>query len=489
MRTISRRQFIQHSAAGISAVSGLGMGCAHAQPQPRARRNFVLFMSDEHNPFVSSVHGHPMVQTPNLDRLAARGTVYENMYCPSPLCMPCRSSFMSGRRVHEIQCYNNCNAIPFEYPSYGQVLGEQGVHTVHIGKLDVYRPGEELGFSELLIPHERKQPGDENVARDPLAIRADGASRAGGYGARDTNPFQGDDRVVERALEWLATQPASLEQPWVLVVQVVKPHFPHVVTRELWDMYPEGEDLPEYGPDTTSANHPYAQDLRAHFQTDQFAEKDIRGLRRGYLGCVTYVDRQLGRIMDALDAQGLSDTTTIAYTSDHGEMLGKFGMWWKCSLYEDSARVPLVIAGPDIPAGKRVRTPVDLHDVSATMFATVGSHQPAGWTGAPLDTLADEDPGRVIFSEYHGHGTRSGAYLIRKGDWKLVYCMAAPHQLFNLAEDPHELNTLAEAHPSKLRELENDLRTICSPETENERATTFIQRQLEAIVAYRERTT
>jgi choline-sulfatase len=392
---------------------------------------------------------------------------------------------MSGRRVHEIQCYNNCNAIPFEYPTYGQALSEQGVHSVHIGKLDVYRPSAELGFSEMLLPHERKRPGDENVSRDPLAIRADGASRASGYGPHDSNPFQGDDAVVERALEWLATQPATLDRPWVLVVQVVKPHFPHVVTRELWDLYPEGEDLPEFGRDAASANHPYAQDLRAHFQTDQFSEKDIRGLRRGYLGCVTYVDRQLGRIMDALDAHRLTDMTTLAYTSDHGEMLGKFGMWWKCSLYEDSARVPLVIAGPDIPSGRRVRTPVDLHDVRATLFATTGTAQPDGWVGAPLDSIAPDDPDRVVFSEYHGHGTRSGAYIIRKGDWKLIYCMAAPHQLFNLAEDPGELENLAEVRPQKLLELEDELRAICSPERENARATEFIQKQLEAIDRFR----
>ncbi len=243
--------------------------------------------------------------------------------------------------------------------------------------------------------------------------------------------------------------------------------------------------MPEYGRDVASANHPYATDLRAHFQTDQFAEKDIRGLRRGYLGCVTYVDRQLGRIMNALDAQGLTDSTTLAYTSDHGEMLGKFGMWWKCSLYEDSARVPLVIAGPDIPAGARVRTSVDSHDLRATVFKTMGATQPAEWAGVPVDTLEPDDPNHVTFSEYHGHGTRSGAFLIRKGEWKLIYCMAAPHQLFNLAEDPGELNNLAGVHPGKLSELEQELRVICSPERENERATEFIQRQLDAIAALR----
>ncbi|MCC6489660.1 MAG: sulfatase-like hydrolase/transferase [Candidatus Hydrogenedentes bacterium] len=478
MSSITRRSFLQTSA---TAAMALGGAAALGQPGANGRSNFVLLMSDEHNPKVSSIHGHPLVRTPNLERLAARGTVFENTYCPSPLCMPCRSAFMSGRRVNDIQCYNNCNVVPFDYPSYGQVLREQGVHTVHIGKVDVYRPGAELGFSEMLLPGDRKRPGDENICREPLAIRADGASRADGFGPAESNPFAGDDRVVDAALEWLATRPAQLSQPWILVVQVVKPHFPHMVTQELWDRYADGADLPAQGRDVASANHPYARDLRDHFQTDLFTDEQIKGLRRGYLGCVEHVDWELGRIMDALEANGLADTTTLAYTSDHGDMLGKFGMWWKCSLYEDSARVPLVVAGPGFTPGARVRTPVDLHDLRATMFAATGAAQPDSWLGASLQRLEPNDAERCVFSEYHGHGTRSGSYLIRKGDWKLHYCMKAPHQLFNLAEDPEELNNLAEANPGKLRELEEALRAVCSPEEENDRAHAFERRQLAAM--------
>ena len=478
MRTITRRSFLQTSA---TAALALGGEMALAQTRVSARSNFVLLMSDEHNPKVSSIHGHPLVRTPNLERLASQGTVFESTYCPSPLCLPCRSAFMSGRRVHEIQCYNNCNVISSDYPSYGQVLREQGVHTVHLGKVDVYRPAAELGFSEMLLPGDRERPGDENICREPLAIRADGASRADGFGPREKNPFAGDDRVVDTALEWLATRPAQLNQPWVLVVQVVKPHFPHVVTPELWDKYADGADLPTHGRDAASANHPYARDLRDHFQTDRFNDEQIRGLRRGYLGCVDHVDWQLGRIMDALQAHGLAETTTLAYASDHGDMLGKFGMWWKCSLYEDSARVPLVVAGPGFMPGARVRTPVDLHDLRATMFAATGAVQPDGWLGQPLRGITSDDAERCVFSEYHGHGTRSGGYLIRKGDWKLHYCMKAPHQLFNLAEDPEELNNLAESNPDKLLELEEELRAVCSPEEENSRAHEFERRQLAAI--------
>ena len=246
-------------------------------------------------------------------------------------------------------------------------------------------------------------------------------------------------------------------------------------------MYPEGGDLPVRGGDLPTANHPYALDLRAHFETALFAEEDIRGLRRGYLGCVTFVDRQLGIILDTLEEEGLLGNTIVAYTSDHGEMLGAFDMWWKCSLYEDSARVPLVVAGPGFPAGSRVKTPVDLLDVQATFFAATLATRPDGWSGRPLQTIGEDDRERVVFSEYQGHGTRGSAFMIRKGDWKLIHCAAAPHLLFNLAEDPGELNNLAQAHPAKLAELEEALRQICSPEFEDRRAEVFIEQQLAAM--------
>lgn len=473
---VSRRQFLELSVLATAGVYGASDASAGAR-----RNNVVLFMSDQHNPKFTSLHGHPLVRTPNLERFAASGVVFENCYCPSPLCMPCRSAFMSGRRVHEIQCYSNCNVFAFDYPSYGAKLEEQSIHSVHVGKVDVYRPADELGFSEMLLPGDRPRPGDTHIARDPLAIRPDAAGRANEYGPTEKNPFEKDDRVVEAALRWLRKTAKSVASPWVLVIQVVKPHFPLKNPPDLWDLYPEGEDLPPHGGKEPSANHPYALDLRAHFETDKFTEAQVRGLRRGYLGCVTYVDRQLGRVLDTLEETGQRERTVVAYTSDHGEMLGKFGMWWKSSLYEDSARVPLVVSGPGFERGARVSTPVDLHDLRAAIFAATGGRQPREWQGTALQRISRDDDERPVFSEYHGHGVRGSGYVVRQGEWKLIHCTRAPHQLFNLAEDPEELDNLAEKHPKKLRQLQSILTDICDPEAEHQRAEAFIRRQLAAI--------
>jgi len=447
--------------------------------------NVVLLMSDEHNPFYSSVYGHPFIQTPNMTRLADSGVVFENAYCSSPLCMPSRSAFMAGRRVHELQTYSNCNLSMggTHRASYGSVLAEQGIYTAYIGKTDVYDRKDRLGFSEMILPGDRALPGDVNHRRNPLTLRKGSARRANGFGPRK-DAGAGDRRCVDAAVHWLEERARtgrvgpSRDCPWILTVNVTNPHFPHYATPALWDLAAVGADLPEHGPESPSATHPYARDLRDHFETDQFSEEQIRGLRRGYLGCVMFVDQQLGRLIRALEKARQLQSTNVIYTSDHGEMLGKFGMWWKCSLYEDSVRVPCIAAGPDFPRGRRVGTPVDLHDVRAAVFQALGAEQPDEWLGTPLQELGAHDSERVVFSEYHGHGTRASSYMVRRGRWKYLHYAAAPHQLFDLAVDPDELRNLYAVHPEVAKRLEGELRNICSPEEEDRRAEEFIERQL-----------
>ncbi|GFZ80234.1 sulfatase [Paenibacillus marchantiophytorum] len=436
--------------------------------------NSILFISDEHNPRYSSVFGHSFLRTPNLERLAEQGTLYENAYCPSPLCSPSRSAFMSGRRVHDIQAYSNCSVgLRTDFPTYGKSLKEQGVYTAHFGKTHVYEQGDKLGFSEIHYSKDQKRrPGDTNFVRRPLAIRQDAAERADGYGVKET-AFDDDLMVMQGALEWLEQVAPTLSQPWCLTINLLNPHFPQWNTQELWDLYPEGADLPRYGKEVESAKHPYAQDLRDHFQTDLFTDAQIRGLRRGYLGNVSFIDQQLGRLLDCVQEKGLQGDTNIIYSSDHGEMLGKFGMWWKCSLYEDSVRIPCIAAGPDFEKGKRVKTPVDSHDIQSSLFYAAKAERPEHWVGQPLQVIQEDGTERVVFSEYHGHGTRSGAFMIRKGEWKLIHYCEGPHQLFQLQDDPEELHNVYALYPHKADELEAELRRICSPEIENERAHEF----------------
>jgi choline-sulfatase len=435
-------------------------------------------MSDEHNPFYSSVYGHPHAHTPNMDKLREKGTWFQHAYCNSPVCMASRSAFMAGKPVHQLGTYNNCNVIKQHHQTYAHHLSEQGIHTVHIGKTDVWAPSTELGFSQMLLPIDRRPPGDVNFKRRPLSIRNGG--RETGYGPHP-QPFAHDESVLTEAVRWLKNEAPKLHMPWILTVNILAPHFPQYVTKALWDQFEASGDLPQYGDDSEPAKHPYAQDLYHHFQNHLITEAHTRGLRRGYAGCVCFADQAIGILMDTLEASSFCEDTLFIYTSDHGEMLGKFGLWWKCSLLEDSVRVPLLISGPGFTPNQRVDTPVSLFDVQATLFHAVGGHRPADWWGDPLQSVHSNDATRVVFSEYHGHGVRSGAYMIRQGDWKLIYNMEAPHQLYNLREDPDELKNLVLTRSDKAAELEAILRTLCHPENENERAHQFEDRQLAMI--------
>ncbi len=462
--------------------------------------NVLILMSDEHNPRYSSVYpceGYPdFVRTPNMEALAKRGVVFEHAYCPSPLCMPSRSSLMSGLRNHEVQAYSNCSVYQDRYnnpdfrgwtfPTYGEVLADAGVHTVYMGKMDTYCHSKRSGFLQMMWPGNRKPPGDCNIQRHPVAIRPGAHGVATNYGPRK-NAGANDAVCVDAAVNWIKTTGKSINdrgRSWTLTVNITSPHFAHVCLPEDWELYSE-DDMPRYGREQESAKHPFVADHHHHFEDDHpdWTPENTAGNRRGYFGKVTFVDRMLGLLTSALDHAGLARNTVLAYTSDHGEMLGKFGMWRKCTLYEDSAAVPLIVAGPGFAPGARVRTPVDLLDLNATMFRALDldSIRPRNWKGSPLQAVKRDDPDRVVFSEYHGHGKRAGHYMIRKSNWKLIYYIDAPHQLFDMEKDPNELENLADKRPDKFREMERHLRDICSPEEENARAERMIRAQLAEI--------
>ena len=153
-------------------------------------------------------------------------------------------------------------------------------------------------------------------------------------------------------------------------------------------------------------------------------------------------------------------------------------MWWKCNLLEDAARIPCIAAGPDFPAGRRIATPVDLHDVQASVFSVTGAAHPAGWNGVPLGAIAPNDTERVVYSEYHGHGTRAGSFMVRRGNWKLIHHIAAPDQLFDLAADPEELDNRFAMNRPIAADLSSVLTEICDPATVQEQAEAFWQLQV-----------
>ena len=182
--------------------------------------------------------------------------------------------------------------------------------------------------------------------------------------------------------------------------------------------------------------------------------------------------------MNTLEEEDLFKNTNLIYTSDHGELLGKFGMWWKCSLIEDAIRIPCIAAGPHFKKNSVIDTPVDLHDLQAFLFKSYEIDKNTHMLGFPLNKINNNDQDRKIFSEYHGHGAPGSSFMIRKGKWKYVYYFDAPNQLYDLDTDPNELTNLIENNYEITLELHKELEDICSPTKEHYIAEKFIESQL-----------
>ncbi|MDD9977892.1 MAG: sulfatase-like hydrolase/transferase, partial [Boseongicola sp.] len=208
-----------------------------------------------------------------------------------------------------------------------------------------------------------------------------------------------------------------------------------------------------------------------------FDEAKMREAIAAYFGLTSFMDHCVGRVLSALEAAGLAECTTVLYVSDHGEMLGDHGFWTKQVMYEASAGVPMILAGPSVPARKRVKTPASLIDIAPTATAVTGAHA-TSWPGNSLIKIAQQpdDPDRQAFSEYHDGGSTTGTFMVRWDRWKYIYYVGHAPQLFDLSKDPDELNDLwhfrqnTPVVQAALDEGERRLRSICDPEAVNEAA-------------------
>jgi choline-sulfatase len=438
-------------------------------------RNLVFIMSDEHNAAFLGCEGHATVKTPVLDALAARGTLFENAYTNCPICVPARASFATGRYVHE--CRNWDNAFPYHggIRSWGQRLIEQGHRVVSIGKLHYRSTNDDNGFDEEVIPlHVVDGVGDLiGLLRDPLPERQGARKMAEEAGRGPSSYTDYDLKIAAEAVRWITEEaPKYEDKPWALFVSFVCPHFPLIAPDEFYDMYADA-DLAEplLYEEAERPSHPYYKAMRGCTNYD----KHFDGTRRrkgliAYHGMCSFLDRNIGTVVGALDDAGRSDDTRIIYTSDHGEALGKRGLWGKSTMFEESARVPLIMAGPDIASGHRVKTPVSLVDGFPTIVEAVGgklNKDDDVLPGESLFALAQTpDAERTVFSEYHAVGSSAATFMIRRDQYKLVYFVGMEPELFNLDADPHEtLNLAADPEYAEVRaRLEGELRQICDPE-------------------------
>lgn len=424
------------------------------------RPNLLYIHSDQHAPHVLGCAGDPLVETPHLDRLAAGGARFTGAYCPSPICVPSRMSMLSARHPYQNQVWTNNHILDSGIPTLAHSMGAAGYRPVLAGRMHAVGPDQLRGYAERYVgDHSGNHLGGAPVDRGIL----DGTAGPERISLVRSGPGQSayqvhDEDVIAAAVDCLnrlgVQRRAQGEiAPFSLTVGLMLPHPPYVARAEDYTRYADRMTLPHHPETHDQAQHPFIRRWREYTGIVHVPDEEVRRARAAYWGLVHRVDCLIGQLLAALEANGLADNTLIVYTSDHGDMQGEHGLWWKHVFYEESVRVPLILHWPGvIPAGQVCDRVVSALDVTATLLDALDAPPLPSSPGRSLlglvsharPTPAWED---VAFSEYcadqYSPDGESYHRMIRLGPWKLIYYHGMEPQLFNLDDDPSELRDRA----------------------------------------------
>jgi choline-sulfatase len=444
-------------------------------------RNILIIMSDEHSREAIGCYHSPIVQTPNLDKLAARGTRFTNAYTPSPICVPARASFATGRYVHDTRCWTNAQPYDGSIPGWGHRLMEEGCHVASIGKLHYRSDKDPNGFTEEILPLHVK--GGIGWSRGLLRGENQSWDKAHEFadqiGPGECSYTHYDMRVCEAACNWLRREaPKHNNAPWTLLVSFASPHYPLIVPKKYYQLYPfEQIDQPRLNRPDEVSKHPVIKALQRYMNYDDYLDEHSRLIARAsYYGLCTFLDDNIGRVLTALEESGLFNDTNILYTTDHGDCLGNHGIWTKCVMFEEATAIPMLLCGPDVPKGHTIDTPVSLIDGYPTILDSAGIQQAAQDSHLPGQSLIGIAngirPKRNILSEYHDGGSITGMFMIRHKRWKYIHYPGFSPQLFDLINDPFEKDDLGKDPNFKAIRIQchSELKKIVDPEAANSQA-------------------
>ncbi|MBB3387321.1 choline-sulfatase [Rhizobium sp. BK275] len=420
-----------------------------------ARPNILIIMVDQLNGTLFPDGPADFLHAPHLRALAARSVRFANSYTASPLCAPARASFMSGQLPSRTRVYDNAAEFASDIPTYAHHLRSAGYHTSLSGKMHFVGPDQLHGFEERLTtdiypadfgwtPDYRK-PGE----RIDWWYHNLGSVTGAGI-AEITNQLEYDDEVAYNATRKLYDLSRRQdERPWCLTVSFTHPHDPYVARRKFWDLY---EDCPALDPTVPALSF---EEMDAHsrrlleacdYKAFDITAEQIRRARRGYFANISYIDEKVGEILDVLERTRMGEDTAILFVSDHGDMLGERGLWFKMCFFDGSARVPLMISAPGWQPGL-IDQPVSTLDVTPTLAGLAGLDISAiaHWTdGEDLAQLLGGSKAHgPVLMEYAAEGSIAPLVAIRADRFKLTVCEKDPPLLFDLRADPHELSNLA----------------------------------------------
>ncbi|NLS93007.1 MAG: sulfatase [Planctomycetaceae bacterium] len=435
-------------AAALCLVSSLVLACSAAADSPRPN---VLFIAiDDQNDWIGHLGGHPMAQTPNIDRLAKRGTAFLNAHVNAPICNPSRTSLMLGLRptttgiyglapwFRNVEAWKDRVALPQHFKAHGYKTytcgkiyhGGVGGPAKRAVEFDVWGSAGGIGArpEKKLIP---PTPMGDHPLMD-----------WGVFPHRDED--KGDYQVASWTIEQLRNPPA--DQPFFMAAGFFLPHVPCYATQKWFDLYPDDDSvLPVVREDDRDDTPRFSWYI--HWELPEPRLKWVnennqwRNLVRSYLACTSFVDAQIGRILDALDETGLAENTIVVVWGDHGWHLGEKGITGKNTLWDRGTRVPLVFAGPGVKPGQRCTRPAELLDLYPTLVELCGLPPRTDIEGLSLapqlqDASAPRERPAVTSHNQGNHGVRSER-------WRYIHYADGSEELYDMQNDPHEWTNLA----------------------------------------------
>ncbi|MCE2526872.1 MAG: choline-sulfatase [Actinomycetia bacterium] len=419
------------------------------------RPNIVLIMADQLAPHFLPTYGHRVVYAPNISRMADEGITFDWAYTNSPLCGPSRYVMMTSCLPARIGAWDNAAEWSVEIPTFAHYMADRGYLTCLSGKMHFVGPDQLHGFEERLttdaypadfVWHPR---WDEPYEKQDWFHTMKVVTEAGSTLAAVNIDY--DDEVTFRAQRWIYDRARSSDRPFMLTVSFIQPHDPYLARPETWNLYSDNDiDMPittyEQAP-----HDPHSDRLRWSIGASDIdlTEQQIRAARRAYYASVSDFDRRVGLVRQALQETGMADDTIVIVTSDHGDMLGERGMWFKMSFLERSVRVPLIFWCPDRLKPRRVSEAVSLVDLGPTMMglATDGAqiNYPSPLDGRSLLPHLYGDQGHdEVIGEYYAEGAVTPMFMVQRGGAKYVVAESDPDQVFHVKADPEELSNLAD---------------------------------------------
>jgi len=422
------------------------------------RPNILIVMVDQLNGTLFPDGPAGFLHVPHLSALAVRSARFANNYTASPLCAPGRAAFMSGQLPSRTRVYDNAAEFVSDIPTYAHHLRAAGYYTCLSGKMHFVGPDQLHGFEERLTtdiyPADFGWTPDYRKPDERIDWWYHNLGSVTGAGiAETTNQMEYDDEVAFHAhqkLYELARHSTDADaRPWCLTVSFSHPHDPYVARRKYWDLYENCQALdPEIGfiPFDEQDQHSQRLYTASDYASFDITREQVRRSRQGYFANLSYVDDKVGELVSVLERTHMLDDTVILFCSDHGDMLGERGLWFKMCFFEGAARVPLMIAGNGIAPGL-VAAPVSNLDVLPTLCDLAGIDMSgiAPWTdGQSLLPLtrgaAREAP---VLMEYAAEGSAAPLVAIRDEGYKFIHCELDPPQLYDLVADPLERTNLA----------------------------------------------